>query len=575
MNKIKNKQKFEAIVIGTGITGGWASKELSEGGLDTLVLERGRMVKHIEDYPTMNKDPWDFQNRGQASYEERQHQLKQARTGYTTGEASKHWFVDDLEHPYNEEKRFDWIRGYHVGGKSLMWTRMSFRWSEMDFEANKKDGYGVDWPIRYKDLVTWYEKVENYVGISGKNEELPQLPDSIFTPEIALNCVEQELKEGVEANYDDRKVINSRVANLTDPNGREGRGPCQYRNRCIRGCPYGAYFSSNSSTLPAAERTGMISLRPNSIVHEIIYDNDLKRATGVRVIDAETNEKLEFYADVIFCCAGTIPSASILMQSRSDRFPNGLGNDSGELGHNLMDHHFKVGASARADNHEKDYYKGRKPTGFFVPRFRNIDEKSTMKEFVRGYGMQGGASRSDWTRAIGEMNYGKELKEELLKPGDWKIGVNCFGECLPYHENKMMLDYNKLDNWGLPTVTFDCEYKENEMAMRKDARDQAVAMLKAAGFKDVSPYDEPCYPGNGIHEMGTARMGRDPKTSVLNKNNQIHNVPNVYVTDGACMASSASQNPSLTYMAITARAANHAVEQFKAEKFKQPIKQTI
>ena len=565
MNKIKNKQKFEAIVIGTGITGGWASKELSEGGLNTLVLERGRMVKHIEDYPTMNKDPWDFQNRGQASYEERQHQLKQARTGYTTGEASKHWFVDDLEHPYNEEKRFDWIRGYHVGGKSLMWARMSFRWSEMDFEANKKDGYGVDWPIRYKDLVPWYEKVESYVGISGKNEELPQLPDSIFTPEMPLNCVEQELKEGVEINYDDRKVIHSRVANLTDPDGREGRGPCQYRNRCIRGCPYGAYFSSNSSTLPAAERTGKISLRPHSIVHEIIYDDNLKRAIGVRVIDAKTNEKLEFYADVIFCCAGAIPSASILMQSRSDRFPKGLGNDSGELGHNLMDHHFKVGASARSDNHEQDYYKGRKPTGFFVPRFRNIDEKSTMKEFVRGYGMQGGASRSDWTRAIGEMNYGKELKEELLKPGDWKIGVNCFGECLPYHENKMSLNYDKPDQWGLPTVTFDCEYKENEMAMRKDAKEQAVAMLKAAGFKDVSPYEEACYPGNGIHEMGTARMGRDPKTSVLNGNNQVWEAKNVFVTDGACMTSAAAVNPSLTYMALTARAAAFAVDELKKQ----------
>lgn len=575
MKNIKNKQKFEAIVIGTGITGGWASKELSEGGLDTLVLERGRMVKHLEDYPTMNKDPWDFEFRGQASYEERQHQLKQARTGYTTGEASKHWFVDDLKHPYNEEKRFDWIRGYHVGGKSLMWARMSFRWSEMDFQANKKDGYGVDWPIRYKDLVPWYEKVERYVGISGKNEELPQLPDSIFTPEMPLNCVEQELKDGVEINYDDRKVIHSRVANLTDSDGREGRGPCQYRNRCIRGCPYGAYFSSNSSTLPAAEKTGNISLRPNSIVHEIIYDDNLERAIGVRVIDAETNEKLEFYADVIFCCAGAIPSASILMQSRSERFPNGLGNDSGELGHNLMDHHFKVGASARSENHEKDYYKGRKPAGFFVPRFRNIDEKSTMKEFVRGYGMQGGASRTDWTRAIGEMNYGKELKEELLKPGDWQIGINCFGECLPYHENKMTLNFDKLDQWGLPTVTFDCEYKENEMAMRKDAKEQAVAMLKAAGFKDVSEYEEACYPGNGIHEMGTARMGSDPKTSVLNKYNQIHTVPNVYVTDGACMASSASQNPSLTYMAITARAANHAVQEFKAGKVKQPGSEAV
>ncbi|MDT0690835.1 GMC family oxidoreductase [Salegentibacter sp. F188] len=566
------KDRYDAIVIGTGITGGWASKELSEGGLTTLVLERGRMVKHVEDYPTMNDDPWDYKYKGQVTREEYGRQSKQARTGYTINDASKHWFVDDIEHPYNEEKRFDWIRGYHVGGKSLMWARMSFRWSEMDFEANKNDGYGVDWPIRYKDLVPWYEKVEKYIGITGKAENLPQLPDSIFTPEMPLNCVEQDFKEGVEKNFDDRKIINSRAANLTDPSGREGRGPCQYRNRCIRGCPYGAYFSSNSSTLPAAERTGNITLRPNSIVHEIIYDEQLGKATGVRVIDAETKEKMEFYADVLFCCAGAIPSASILMQSKSDRFPNGIGNDSGELGHNLMDHHFKVGASAISDSHKEDYYKGRKPAGFFVPRFRNVDEQSKTSKFLRGYGMQGSASRTDWTSAIGEMNYGKELKEALQKPGDWQIGVNCFGECLPYHENKMMLNYDKPDQWGLPTITFDCEYKENEMAMRKDAQEQAVAMLKAAGFKDVKGYDDPCFPGNGIHEMGTARMGRDPKTSVLNGNNQIHTVPNVYVTDGACMASSASQNPSLTYMALTARAANHAVEQFKAGKFRNEEK---
>ncbi|WP_081210290.1 GMC oxidoreductase [Salegentibacter sediminis] len=566
MKKAKNQndaKHFDAIVIGTGITGGWAAKELCEGGLKTLVLERGRMVEHIKDYPTMNDDPWDYKFKGQVTREELKRQEKQARTGYTINDASKHWFVDDIKHPYNEEKRFDWIRGYHVGGKSLMWARMSFRWSDLDFEANKKDGYGVDWPIRYKDIESWYEKVEKYIGISGKAEGLPQLPDSIFTPEMPLNCVEEELREGVAANFDDRKVINSRAANLTDPEGREGRSNCQFRNRCIRGCPYGAYFSSNSSTLPAAERTGNMSLRPNSIVHEIIYDEEQAKAVGVKVIDAETKESLEFYSDIIFCCAGAIPTTSILMQSKSDRFPNGLGNDSGELGHNLMDHHFKVGATAKSDNHLEDYYKGRKPAGFFVPRFRNIDEKSKRSDFIRGYGMQGGASRTDWTKAIGELQYGKELKKAIVEPGEWQIGINCFGECLPYHDNKMSLNYDKLDEWGLPTVTFDCEYKENEMAMRKDAKREAVAMLEKAGFKDVKGYEEPCFPGNGIHEMGTARMGRDPKTSVLNGNNQIHAVPNVYVTDGSCMASSASQNPSLTYMAITARAANHAVAEFK------------
>lgn len=569
MNKAKNQNEpkhFDAIVIGTGITGGWASKELCEGGLKTLVLERGRMVEHIKDYPTMNDDPWDYKFKGQVTREELKRQEKQARTGYTINDASKHWFVDDIEHPYNEEKRFDWIRGYHVGGKSLMWARMSFRWSDLDFEANKKDGFGVDWPIRYKDLQAWYEKVEKFIGISGKAEGLPQLPDSIFTPEMPLNCVEEELREGVAANFDDRKIINSRVANLTDPDGREGRVNCQFRNRCIRGCPYGAYFSSNSSTLPAAERTGNMTLRPNSVVHEIIYDEEQGKAVGVKVIDAETKESLEFYSDIIFCCAGAIPTTSILMQSKSDRFPNGLGNDSGELGHNLMDHHFKVGATGKSDNHLEDYYKGRKPAGFFVPRFRNIDEKSKTNDFVRGYGMQGGASRSDWTKAIGELQYGKELKKAIVEPGEWQIGINCFGECLPYHDNKMSLNYDKLDEWGLPTVTFDCEYKENEMAMRKDAKQEAVAMLEKAGFKDVKGYEEPCFPGNGIHEMGTARMGRDPQTSVLNGNNQVHTVPNVYVTDGSCMASSASQNPSLTYMAITARAANHAVAEFKKSK---------
>ncbi len=566
-NSTEERKNFDVIVIGTGVTGGWAAKELCENGLNTLVLERGRMVEHITDYPTMHDDPWDYKYKGQVTREELKKQEKQARTGYTINEASKHWFVNDLVHPYNETKRFDWIRGYHVGGKSLMWARMSFRWSEMDFEANLKDGHGVDWPIRYKDLVPWYEKVEKFVGISGKSEGLSQLPDSIFTPPMELNCVEKDFQDGVAQNFDDRMVIHGRVANLTGDESREGRSNCQYRNRCIRGCLYGGYFSSNSSTLPAAVRTGNMTLRPNSIVHEIIYDEEQKLAIGVRVIDTITHENLEFFAKIIFCCAGTMPTTGILLKSKSKRFPNGLGNDSGELGHNIMDHHFKVGATAISENHEEDYYKGRKPTGFFVPRFRNLDNKKEMN-FVRGYGMQGGASRTDWRRAVGEMSYGKELKEALLKPGEWEIGVNCFGECLPYHENKVTLNNEKLDEWGLPTLTFDVEYKENEMLMREDAEKQAVAMLKAAGFKNVKGYQEPCFPGNGIHEMGTARMGRDPKTSVLNENNQIHAVPNVYVTDGACMASSASQNPSLTYMTLTARAANHAAKQFKENKFK-------
>jgi len=561
-----NPNHYDAIVIGTGISGGWAAKELCENGLKTLVLERGRMVEHIKDYPTMNMDPWDFAHRGRATVEDRKKQEKQARTGYTTGEASKHWFVDDLKHPYSETKRFDWIRGYHVGGKSLMWARMSFRWSQMDFEANMKDGYGVDWPIRYKDLIPWYEKVEKFVGINGRSENLSQLPDSIFTPPMELNCVEKDFQKAIAEKYDDRQIIEGRVANLTGDDKREGRSNCQFRDRCIRGCPFGGYFSSNSSTLPAAKKSDNMTLRPYSIVHEIIYDEDKKMATGVRVIDAETKEKMEFHADIIFCCASTIATTSILLQSKSKRFPNGLGNDSGELGHNLMDHHFKVGATGIYEGHEEDYYKGRRPNGFFVPRFRNIDKKSHRDSFIRGYGMQGSASRTNWSRAIGEMSYGEQLKEDLLKPGEWRIGVNCFGECLPYHENKMTLNYEKLDEWGLPTVDFDCEYKENEAVMRIDAEQEAVAMLNASGFKNVKGYNRPCFPGNGIHEMGTARMGRDPKTSVLNEFNQIHTVKNVYVTDGSCMASSASQNPSLTYMAITARAANHAVSIFNKKQ---------
>ena len=556
----KPLERYDAIVIGTGITGGWAAKELCENGLKTLVLERGRMVHHIRDYPTANMDSWDFKYRGRISKKDLENQKVQERTGGAFNDSSRHWFVDDLKHPYNEEKRFDWLRGYHVGGKSLMWARMSFRWSEMDFAANKKDGHGVDWPIRYNDLKPWYDKVEEYIGVVGKNEGLPQLPDGVFEPPFEFNCVEQELQNGVAASFSDRRVINGRSAHINSDKAFEGRSRCMHRNRCIRGCPFGAYFSSNSSTLPAAERTGNMVLRPNSVVHEIIYDDKTGKATGVKVIDAETKEHLVFEADIIFCCAGTIPTTSILMQSKSERFPNGLGNDSGELGHNLMDHHFRVGASGIWDGHEDEYFKGRKPAGFYIPRFQNIDKNSEKKDFVRGYGMQGGSNRSNWQRAVGELSYGADLKEELTKPGEWSIGMTCFGEMLPQHDNKMTLDYDKLDEWGLPTVTFDCEYGENEHKMREDMLKESLATLKAAGFKDIQPRNEPCFPGNGIHEMGTARMGHDPKTSIVNKYNEVHTVPNVYVTDGSCMASSACQNPSLTYMTITARAANYAAK---------------
>ncbi len=417
------EKNFDAIVIGTGISGGWAAKELCENGLKTLVLERGRMVKHVIDYPTMYDEKWDYKHRNRITPEEKARQEKQSRTGYTTAETSKHWFVDDIEHPYSETKRFDWMRGYHVGGRSITWGRHSYRLSEMDFEANKKDGYGVDWPIRYKDIEPWYDKVEEYIGVSGTNMGLKQLPDGKLTEAMPLNCVEADFAERVAENMDGRVVTNGRVAHITGDNNHEGRGNCQFRNRCIRGCPFGGYFSSNASTLPAAERTGNMTLRPNSIAYEIVYDENSKKASGVKVIDTETKEALFFEAEIIFCCASAIASNSILMQSKSERFPNGLGNDSGELGHNIMDHQLGVGAYAVVQEHEDKYYKGRRPGGFYIPRFRNLDDKSVHPSFKRGYGYQGSASRQNWKRAVSEMSYGKELKDDLVKPGPWVIGI--------------------------------------------------------------------------------------------------------------------------------------------------------
>ena len=561
------QQEYDVIVIGTGITGGWAAKELCEKGLKTLVLERGPMVKHIVDYPTMNMDPWDFELKGQQSREEVKRQEKQARTGYVTKNGSSHFFVDDIKHPYNEIKRFDWIRGYHVGGRSLTWGRQCYRLSDLDFTANKKEGIAVDWPIRYKDISPWYDYVEEYIGVSGEALGLHQLPDGKFSPPMELNCVEEHLKENISNNYKDRVLTIGRAAHLTGEKEHVGRSNCQFRDRCMRGCPFGGYFSSNSSTLPAAEITGNMTLRPNSIVYEIIYDDSLKKATGVRIMDAETKEKIVFNAKIIFCCASSIASASILLQSKSKRFPNGLGNDSGELGHNVMDHHIDAGASGKIDGFKDKYFKGRRPNGIYIPRFRNLgDKKTENKNFLRGYGYQGGAGRGDISEHIAELGYGAEFKEKILEPGGWRMGLGGFGECLPYHDNKMTLDYEKLDEWGLPTVTFDAGWKENEFKMREDMIQQAVEMLENAGFTDIETFDNQAAPGIGIHEMGTARMGRDPKSSVLNKNNQIHSVPNVYVTDGACMTSTGTQNPSLTYMALTARAANHAVKQFKKNK---------
>ena len=555
---------FDAIVVGTGISGGWAAKELCEKGLKTLVLERGRMVKHVEDYPTMNDDPWDYKTGDVITQETLKTQKKQSRTRYTTTESSKHFFVDDIEHPYNETNRFDWMRGYHVGGRSLTWGRQSYRLTDFDFTANLKDGIAVDWPIRYKDLAPWYDYVEGYIGVSGENVGLSQFPDGNYLKPMELTCVEDHLKSDIKKNYKDRILTIGRTAIITEGTKPGlGRSTCQHRSRCRRGCPFGSYFSSNSSTLPAAEVTGNMTLRPNSLVHEIMYDADSKRATGVRVIDSETKEVHEFNAKVIFLCASTVPSTSILMQSKSDTFPNGMGNASDQLGRNIMDHHLGVGASAASDDFKDKYFTGRRNNGIYIPRFRNIGGETNQKDFTRGYGYQGGGGRTDWTKQIAEMAYGAAFKEASLKPGDWQIGLSGFGEILPYQDNKMTLDYNKLDKWGLPTVTFDATLKENELNMRKDMQQQAAEMLESAGFRDVKGHDRDYAIGLGIHEMGTARMGHDRKTSVLNENNQLHDVPNVYVTDGSAMTSAGNVNPSLTYMALTARAANHAVKELK------------
>ncbi len=550
---------YDAIVVGTGVSGGWAAKELTEGGLKTLVLERGRDVKHVKDYPTMNKHSWELPYRDQITAKERKDYPVQLRTGYTVRQSTKHWWVKDTDQPYTEKKgAFDWIRGYHVGGRSLMWGRQVYRWSDLDFKANAKEGIGIDWPIRYSDIERWYDHVENFIGISGMQEGLSQLPDGKFLPAMEMNCVEKDFKNDLFKKFG-RTYTIGRVAHVTKSHN--GRGPCQSRNLCIRGCPYGAYFSSNSSTLPAAEATGNMTLRPNSIVHSLIYDDSKGKATGVRVIDSETLEMTEYYSKIIFLNASAINSTLIMLNSKSNRFENGFGNDSGELGHNLMDHHFKAGARAVIDGYEDKYYHGNRPNSGYLARFRNL--KNNDMNFLRGYGYQGGASRNGWFRAAEEGLTGDNLFDIALSPGGWSMNLLGFGEILPYHDNKMYLDTTKLDKWGMPTVVFETEIKENELKMREDMKNSAAEMLDSCGFKNVEPYDNFYSMGNGIHEMGTARMGNDPKTSVLNKWNQVHSSKNVFVTDGACMTSASCVNPSITYMALTARAANYAIDQLK------------
>ena len=520
-DKATAQNTYDAIVIGSGISGGWAAKELCEKGLKTLVLEKGRDVKH-PNYPTAHKMPWDFPYGDKLTIAESKDYQKQMRTGYSVTASTKHWWVKDTEHPYTETKRFDWMRGYHVGGRSIMWGRQSYRWSEMDFAANAVDGYGVDWPIRYNDLSSWYDYVEEFIGVSGQSENLPQLPDGKFLPPMELNCLEQHVRDRVKEKFNDRILTIGRTAHLTGRATRGQRGTCQNRNLCMRGCPLGGYFSSNSSTLPAAYATGNLTLRPFSAVSEILYDKETQKAEGVRIVDTESKETIDYFSKIVFLNASTIGSAQILMQSATDIWPEGLGSSSNELGHNLMDHHFYVGAVGIHMGFQDQYYKHERPNGIYIPRFRNIPGKPESKQdYLRGFSYQGMSSRVDWTKGIKELTVGKPIKELVQKPGPWNLGILAFGECLPYHENKVTLNRELSDINGMPTVTFDVEWKENELAMRKDMVASAVEILETADFARIMPINNMSYPGLGIHEMGTARMGRDSKTSVLNKWNQV------------------------------------------------------
>jgi len=558
----EKQNTFDAIVVGSGISGGWAAKELTEKGLKTLVLERGRDVKHVVDYPTMTKDPWQLPHANKLTDAELKFFPVQSRTGWVS-QATKHWWVNDLENPYTEVQPFDWIRGYHVGGRSIMWGKQTYRLSDLDFEANAKEGIGIDWPIRYKDIAPWYDYVETFIGVSGQAEGLAHLPDGKFLPPMEMNCAELLFKEKVAEKFNGRKITIGRAAHLTAPLPHDpSRGVCQSRNMCDRGCPYGAYFSSNASTLPFAAKTGNMTLRPHSIVHSIIYDEKKGKAIGVKILDEKTKEEIDYFAKIIFLNASTLVSTLIMLNSISQRFPNGLGNGSDQLGRNLMDHQYRAGASATVEGFEDKYYIGRRPNNIYIPRFRNIGTDKR-KDYLRGFGYQGAAGRTSWTRGVKELSFGEELKNELTKPGPWGIGIGGFGECLPYADNRVTMNKEKKDVHGLPTLNIDAGWKENEKAMRKDIIAAAAEMLEASGFKNVSTFDGADNIGLGIHEMGTARMGNDPKKSVLNKWNQVHEAPNIFVTDGAAMTSSACQNPSLTYMALTARAANHAVEELK------------
>jgi choline dehydrogenase-like flavoprotein len=549
---------YDAIVIGSGITGGIAAKELTEAGLKVLVLERGRMVEHVKDYPTAMTDPWDLPLRNMVSLEE-QKQYEVQKTLYLFGQDSKHFLVKDSEHPYIQDKPFAWYRGYHLGGRSLLWSKHCYRLSDLDFEANGKEGIGIDWPVRYKDIAPWYDKIESYVGISGNKDGISNLPDGNYLPPFEMNAFEKHIRERLRKNFKDRDLIIGRMAILTQDHN--GRGKCHSRNLCHRGCIFGAPYSSNSAALPDASKTGNLTLRPFSIVHSLIYDNKTGKLKGVRVIDAENNQSVEFFSKLVFLNASTLGSTQILLQSKTPEFPNGLANSSGALGHYLMDHHSAIGAIGGYSGLKNSFYYGQRPASVYVPRFRNV--KQTDQTYLRGFGFENYTSRGDWTRGFSAAGVGANWKENMTKPGDWFAYFEAYGETLPEYKNMVTLSEDKKDKWGLPILKISMEYGENEKKMRIDMQQTAVEMLKASELDWVEPFDYNPPPGSVIHEMGTARMGNDPKTSVLNKWNQSHDISNLFVTDGSCMVSSPCQNPSLTYMALTARACDYAVKELK------------
>lgn len=554
---------YDALIVGSGITGGWAAKELTEKGLNVLVLEAGRTIVPEKDY-NEHVPAWELKFRGWDERPTRQEtQPVQREVHYACDEWSHKFFVNDKENPYTNTPgtKFSWIRGRQVGGKSITWGRQSYRWSDLDFEANLREGVAVDWPIRYADIAPWYDYVEEFAGISGQAEGLPQLPDGRFLPPMELTCVEQDVRNALAKHFDDRILTIGRSAVLTKVH--KGRAACHYCGICHRGCITQSYFSSLNSTLPAAAKTGKLTIRPYSVVQSVLFDSTRRRASGVRVIDAQTKETTEFKGRIIFLCASSLESTRLMLNSATSEFPNGLGNSSGELGHNLMDHHMGSGASGVMPGHEDKMPFGNRPNGIYVPRFRNISEKTKQKEFVRGYGYQGGGARDGWSRGGFMPGFGAEFKNMLKHPGAWRMTLAGFGECLPYHSNYIELNKDKVDAWGIPTLNINCKWNENEKAMSRDIAVQAAEILAASGAREIGVFSDMTSPGLGIHEMGTARMGRDPKTSVLNAHNQVHDVPNVFMTDGACMTSAACVNPSLTYMALTARACDYAVSQMK------------